>query len=356
VEYLHQTVYGNPVRAWLAAGGLAVLLLLAFWGIKVLAAWRRRRGSAREGQPLLVHTVVRAILDGTRWFSFAGIWIWALTLILDLPVKWEALLKNLALVALFVQAALWGQALIRAGARRATSARAQDPSVITTIRALVFILSVLVWTLAILMSLHNFGVSITAFITGLGIGGVAVALAVQNILSDVFSSASIVLDKPFEVGDFIIVGDAMGTVETIGVKTTRIRSYSGEELVFSNTDLLKNRIRNFKRIRERRVEFTIAISYHTPHPKAELVPGMIREIVGAREDVRFERAHLKEFGDASLNYEIVYFVVKPDYETFLNVHETVMLEILRRFQEEEIEIAHPSRTLYVAQGVAPVKW
>ncbi len=181
-------------------------------------------------------------------------------------------------------------------------------------------------------------------------------MALQNILADVFASISILLDKPYEVGDFIIVGDSMGTVERIGVKTTRLRSQGGEQLVFSNGELLKSRIRNFKRLTERRVEFTIGVAYPTPSSKVELISPMIREIIANIPRARLERIHFKEFGDSALNFEGAYAVADLSYAAFLDVQESINLEILRRFEEEEIELAHPTRTLYVAQGVAPVKW
>jgi small-conductance mechanosensitive channel len=208
----------------------------------------------------------------------------------------------------------------------------------------------------VLVALTNAGVNISALVAGLGIGGIAVALALQNILADVFASVSIILDKPYQVGDFIVVGDAMGTVERIGIKTTRVRSHGGEELVFSNGDLLKSRIRNFRRISERRVELTIGVPFDTPHAKAERIAPLLREIIGGNELVRLERAHFKEFDESSLTFECVYFVKESDYELYLGIQESINLEILRRFQEEDIALAHPSRTLYVAQGVAPVRW
>jgi len=190
-------------------------------------------------------------------------------------------------------------------------------------------------------------VNITGLVAGLGIGGIAVALAVQNILGDLLASLSIVLDKPFVIGDSIVVDSFSGTVEHIGLKTTRIRSISGEQLVFSNNDLLKSRIQNYKRMQERRVVFGFGVTYQTPLEKLPLINRIIREIIAAQPNSRFERVHFKEYGDSALNYEVVYFVMTPEYGIFMDVQETINLEIFRRFQEEGIEFAYPTRTVLI---------
>ncbi|HPK54642.1 MAG TPA: mechanosensitive ion channel family protein, partial [Smithellaceae bacterium] len=198
-----------------------------------------------------------------------------------------------------------------------------------------------------LLVLDNLGVNITGLVAGLGIGGIAVALAVQNILGDLLASLSIVLDKPFVIGDSIVVDSFSGTVEHIGLKTTRIRSISGEQLVFSNNDLLKSRIQNYKRMQERRVVFGFGVTYQTPLEKLPLINRIIREIIAAQPNSRFERVHFKEYGDSALNYEVVYFVMTPEYGIFMDVQETINLEIFRRFQEEGIEFAYPTRTVLI---------
>ena len=169
------------------------------------------------------------------------------------------------------------------------------------------------WAVVLLIVLNHLGVNITALVAGLGIGGVAVALALQNVLGDLLASLAIVLDKPFVVGDSIGVGEVSGQVERVGIKTTRLRSVEGEQLVIANADLLKSRIRNFRRMTERRVQFALGIAYETPHDKLAAVPDILREIVMAEQRVRFDRAHFKGFGDSALLLEIVYFVLDRDY-------------------------------------------
>lgn len=190
----------------------------------------------------------------------------------------------------------------------------------------------------------------TALVAGLGVGGIAVALAAQNILGDLFASLTIVFDKPFLIGDFIIVGEHLGTVEHIGLKTTRLRSLTGEQLVFSNTDLLNSRIRNFKRMQERRIVFTIGVSYGTPYHAIAAIPGIIRNIVEDTAQVRFDRAHFKEYGTYSLNFEVVYWVLSPEFALYMDIQQQINLEIFRRFEEEGIQFALPMQNLYLRNG------
>ncbi|MEO8168814.1 MAG: mechanosensitive ion channel family protein, partial [bacterium] len=217
----------------------------------------------------------------------------------------------------------------------------------TTLTALGFVIRLVLWAIVLLVALANMGIDITAMVAGLGIGGIAVALALQNILADLFSSLSIVLDKPFVIGDFIIVDNYVGTVEHIGLKTTRVRSLAGEQIIFSNSDLLKSRLRNFKRMFERRIDFRINISYQTPNEKIAATPGIIRDAIEAQNNVRFDRSHFKEYGESSLVMEAVYFVLNPDYNKYMDTQQAINLEIHRRFASEGIDFALPTSVMHV---------
>ena len=180
------------------------------------------------------------------------------------------------------------------------------------------------------------------------------ALAAQNVLGDLLASLAIVLDRPFVVGDFVVFGDKMATVERVGIKTTRLRSLSGEELVCSNADLLASRIHNYKRMAERRTVFTIGVTYQTAPEKVEALPAILREIVEGQERVRFDRAHFKSYGDSALNYEVVYWMLDPDYNLFMDTQQAINFAIYRRLQEEGIEFAYPTRTVHLAPpGAGP---
>jgi len=170
---------------------------------------------------------------------------------------------------------------------------------------------------------------------------------VQNVLGDLFASLSIVLDKPFAVGDFLIIDEHMGAVEHVGLKTTRIRSLSGEQLVFSNSDLLKSRIRNYGRMFERRVVFKFAVTYQTPRDKLKIIPQIVRESILELDKVRFDRAHFQAYGASSLDFEIVYYVLAPDYNLYMDIQQAINLRIHERFEQEGIDFAYPTQTVYV---------
>jgi small-conductance mechanosensitive channel len=211
-----------------------------------------------------------------------------------------------------------------------------------------FLMRLVVWAAVLLLLLDNLGVNVTTLIAGLGVGGIAVALAAQNVLGDLFASLSIVLDKPFVVGDFIAVADFMGSVEHVGLKTTRLRSLSGEQVIFSNTDLLGSRIRNYGRMFERRVVSSIGVTYQTPAAKLRRIPEIIREIVQGQSKVRFDRAHFHKLGDSSLGFEFVYYVLTADYNHYMDVQQNINLALLEKLAEEGVEFAYPTQTLFVS--------
>ena len=214
-----------------------------------------------------------------------------------------------------------------------------------------FIARSIIWSIALLLCVENIGIDITALVAGLGIGGIAIALAAQNILSDLFASLAIVLDKPFEIDDYIVVGDISGTVEQIGIKTTRIRALSGEELVCSNADLLGSRVRNYKRMKERRAIFELGVVYQTPHNLLTKIPEIIEKIIENAEFARFDRANFKSFGDSSLLFEIVFYVSAPgnDYNEYMKVQQGINYEIFKKFEELKIDFAYPTQTLHISK-------
>ncbi len=204
------------------------------------------------------------------------------------------------------------------------------------------------WVVFSLLMLQNLGVQVTALITGLGIGGIAIALAVQNVLGDLLASLSIIFDRPFEVGDFVIVGDLMGTVENVGLKTTRMTSLSGEQLVFNNSDLLSSRIRNYKRMRERRILFEIGVIYGTTKEQLEMIPDRVKAAVETQENTRFDRCHFKAFGDSALLFETVYYMLVPDYNAYMDTQQAINLQLYENLTSEGIEFAFPTQTIHVA--------
>ncbi len=268
---------------------------------------------------------------------------------LTLPTKLEAAVFKVFTVIGFWQLGIWGSASVLAWltARRAASA-ADDRAAAGSLGIIGFVLRMLVWTLVLLLTLDNLGVDITALVAGLGVGGIAVALAVQNVLGDLFASLSITLDRPFVIGDFVVVGDFMGSVEAIGVKSTRLRSLGGEQIVMANADLLSSRLRNYGRMHERRVVFKLSVTYETPRAKLKRIPAIIRDSISRQADTRFDRAHFASFGDFALDFETVYYVLSSDYNRYMDIQQAIYFELHEAFEREHIDFAYPTQKVWLA--------
>ncbi|MBN1500722.1 MAG: mechanosensitive ion channel family protein [Spirochaetes bacterium] len=220
----------------------------------------------------------------------------------------------------------------------------------TAVLGLNLILKIIIWTIGFLLVLTNLGFEISALVASLGISSIAVAFALQSILSDIFSSFSIYLDRPFQVNDFIIVGEDLGTVKKIGIKSTRIQTLHGEELIISNHELTNSRIHNYKQMDKRRVVFHLGVTYGTSHEKLELIPKLVKYIITNTENTEFDRAHFQNFGDFSLNFEFVYYVTTGDYNIYMDVQQIINLEIVKAFESEGIEFAFPTTTVHISKN------
>ncbi len=347
-EWLNIEFVGNNLLQWLIA--LAVTLVaLGLTGIVLRIGIRRLKASVDEEDSELVQ-LIAAVAARTSWIFTSILALYIGSLVLMLPDQARSVINSVIIIAFLLQAGLWASAALRTSVEHYRKRQlGKDPASVTTLNILNFIGRVALWSVVLTLVLDNLGVNITALVAGLGVGGIAIALAVQTILGDLFASLSIVLDKPFVIGDFLIVGDFLGAVEHVGLKTTRLRSLSGEQLVFSNSDLLNSRIRNYGRMFERRVPFNIGVTYQTPREKLRLIPTIIREAIEKQDRTRFDRSNFKEYGSYSLNFESVYYIDGPDYNVFMNIHEAVCLDIHERFEQEGIEFAYPTQVIHMAQ-------
>jgi small-conductance mechanosensitive channel len=344
IELLDTQLYGHPVREWLLAAICAVLVLAGLELVRRLLLVRLGRVAERTANR--VDDVLVELVRRTHHLTLAVIALVIGARTLGLTPGVDAICRGALIVVLAVQAATWGRTVIAAviSTRIRNGATQGHRDEMTSGLIALAASGVLYLTLA-LLTLDNLGVNITTLIAGLGIGGIAIALAVQSILGDLFASLSIMLDRPFEVGDFIVVGDLMGSVEHVGLKTTRVRSLSGEELVFPNGDLLASRIRNFKRMSERRVLFTIGVSLDTPPDDLARIPGILAEIASAEEGVRLDRAHFKSCDETALTFEVVYYVTDPDYNRYMDIQQRINLALVRRFETDRIAFARPARAV-----------
>ncbi len=351
-SFLALEFLGNTIQAFAIALGVFFAILIGLWILKTAIVKRLRRLAERTatdiddfliGLPRHVGPVTYFVLA----FYFA-------TRSLVLPENLARVIHILFVVILtfkIIQTALEIVAfLLRKWAARAEP---DDPTSALVVTNMIKVLRVALWAAGVIFVLDNLGIHVTSIVAGLGIGGVAVALAAQSLLGDAFSSFAIFVDKPFKVGDFIIVGDLLGTVEHIGFKTTRIRSLGGEQLVFSNSDLTSSRIRNYKRMKMRRIVFTVGVTYQTTLEQVKAIPGIIEEIIKSHELAKFDRAHFKSFGDFGLIFEAVYNVLVPEYNKYMDVQQSINEEIMEAFQKRGIEFAYPTQQLFVTQVAPP---
>ena len=346
MDITEKVLLGNTVPEWAVAVGVALLAVIVLRSVQGVIRGRIARLAERTDTRWDDHVV--HVISSTRLLFWLVVGGWLGAQLLDLTDSAQRWVRIVFVITLLFQAGLWGGALVNSVLDDYRNRKQEEnPEDLTTLGLIGLAVRIVVWSVVVLLILDNLGVDITALVAGLGIGGVAVALAVQNILGDLFASLSIVLDKPFVVGDFLAVGDMLGSVEHIGLKTTRLRSLSGEQLIFSNTDLLGSRVRNFGRMAERRVVFKLGVTYQTAREKLKIIPQIIRQAIEAQTDTRFDRSHFSQYGDFSLNFESVYYVLSRDYNQYMDIQQDIYLAIHERFEAEGIEFAYPTQTLFL---------
>ncbi len=350
LDMLDRLFFGNSIERWALALGAAMLIFV----FGVIARRFVRRYYARMAQTTQVEMmeIPLQVAARTATLFLCAVSLFAVVSVLETPEKVQRAANTVLTIAICWQIGLWisTAALAWIDVRRERSATTDRASAGT-----LSIISVLVrgfiWSVVLLLTLDNLGVNITTLVAGLGVGGIAIALAVQNVLGDLFASLSIALDKPFVVGDFLIIDDFMGSVEYIGIKSVRLRSLSGEQIVMSNADLLSSRLRNYGRMQERRVVFPIGVTYSTPRTALKQIPTTIREIVNAHPNVRFDRCHLAKFGAYSIDFECVYYVLSADYNAYMDIQQDINLRIHEAFEKATVEFAYPTQTVLLAQTV-----
>ena len=329
---------GNPLDAW----ALALVVFVVTFTVLPLAARfisaQRRRLAARS--PTQVHyavDVAALLVERTSRVFLLGAAVWLASRDLTFPPRLERWLTVTLVLLFWMQAALWAMTTVRfaVDVRRQRSS-GPDTLLKSSMEVILFAAGIVIWGVALLLALDNLGVEIKPLLAGLGIGGIALALAVQTVLADLLASLSIALDKPFGLGDFLTVDECQGSVEHIGVKSTRLRSLSGEQIIIANADLLKARVRNFGRMQERRAVFQLDVHYETPVATLAAVPRAVREIIDGTPETRFDRCHLLRCTDTALQFEEVYFVTRAEYKAYADAQQSINLRILERFRIMEV--------------------
>ena len=354
MELVEYEVFGNSLVAWSLGAALFVVVWLSL--VLLRRVMRSRLEKLSAGNDLVALKIAEHVVRRTKgWFLFLvslfiGSRLWAL------PESANGIFGKVVTIAVLLQGGTWlSAALLRFLQARREDELEENPGAVAAMDMLSFAVRVAIWSIVLLVMLDNLGVNVTGLVAGLGVGGIAVALAAQNILGDLFASLSIVLDKPFAVGDFLIMGEFLGTVEKVGIKTTRLRSLSGEQLIFSNNDLLGSRIRNYGRMYERRVVFSIGVTYQTSTELLKEIPDILKAAVEAQEDVRFDRAHFQKYGDFALLFETVYHVTQPDYNVYMDRQQAINLQIFEEFEKKGIEFAYPTQTIMLQHADGPAQ-
>lgn len=340
--YLTTEYFGNSLAEYLVAFFIFAAIWIAIIVFRTIVLVKMQSLTEKTATEY-DNRIVRGIASISHFFYiFLSVYLTVKTLTLSETVT--NVFDALFVILIVFETAKLFQLLVEIAFFKASTKKDQ-----TMLNALRLVTGILVWTIGILLILSNFGFDITALAASLGIGGIAIALAAQNILGDLFSSFSIYMDKPFQIGDFIIIGTDMGTVKKIGLKTTRIQSLRGEELIVSNQELTSTRILNFKRMEKRRIVFSFGVEYSTKTAKLEKIPGMIKKIIEKAKLAEFDRAHFFQFGDFSLVFEVVYYVTSAEYNEYMDTQQEINLGIRKAFEKEEIVMAFPTQTLFVHQ-------
>lgn len=342
---LNKELFGNKVWSLILSLGLFVLILLLTAIIQFVVLRRMKRLAEKTktfSDDHLINKIRKNVLPPLYYGAF-----WIAIVRLNISEKAIKLINIFGVIILsfFIMKLITG--VIRYTLEKLWLKKEDGQEKIRSFKGLFPAINIFVWIIGLIFLMDNLGFDISGLIAGLGIGGLAVAIAAQAVLGDLFSYFSILLDKPFELGDFVINGDYMGTIEKIGIKTTRIRSLGGEQIIFSNSDLTNSRVRNYKRMEQRRVVFKLGVVYGTNITKLKKIPEIIKNIINSVELTRFDRAHFAEYGDFNLNYEVVYYVLSSDYNKYMDIQQDINFKINESFIKEQIEFAYPTQTIYM---------
>lgn len=343
-DIIKQVYFSNTIKDYLISLGILILLtiiikLVNFFILKYLSSLSMKTSTKLDD--FFIRTLDRKIVPLLYFGSFYA----AVSRLVLAPALVKAVnFLGLALLALY--GASFASTVIIYLLQLYWTRKGKKPAQDYILKIITKLIQILIWTFAVITLLDNF-IEIDALIAGLGIGGIAIGFAAQAILQDIFSYFSIFLDRPFEVGDFIVIGEYKGTVEHIGLKTTRLRSINGEQLIFSNGDLTSSRVSNFKRMDTRRVVFSLGVTYDTGFEKLKAIPEIIKNIINEQKDILLDRVHFASYGDFSLKFEAVYFVNNSDYNKYMDIQQEINYRVKEAFEKQGIEFAYPTHTLFV---------
>jgi small-conductance mechanosensitive channel len=348
-DLLSLPIFQNSIVDWLLAAALATVLFIVLLSARRLV--RRYHDKSLKTEKTELAEIPAEVLSRTTVLFFFVLSVFTGLKTLSMGPGAARTLASALTIALFWQAGVWMSAAAAAWLeRRRRRSSSADRAVVGSLGVIGFIVRVVVWVVVALLTLDNLGIDVTALVAGLGIGGIAVALAVQNILGDLFASLSITFDKPFLVGDFLIVDDFLGSVEYIGIKSTRLRSLGGEQIIISNANLLSSRMRNYGRMMERRVVFSNQVAFETPAGKLERIPELIKAAIVELPGTRFDRSHFAKQALGYFEIETVYYVLSPDYNRYMDIQQAINLRLYQELEKLGVSFAYPAQKLYISRN------
>lgn len=344
-KYGDSTFVGNTVNEYLVALGVFIVVWAVLRFVKFTVVRYLKRLSAKTHND--VDDMLIKVFDSFGVLFYVAVSVYAAIQYLRLSPFLDRIARGVVLFA-FIWYGMRALGVVVDFATRRIIEK-KDENNQSLVRVLGKMTMGAFWVLAILFFLSNMGVNITTFVAGLGVGGVAIAFALQNILGDIFASFSLYFDQPFEVGDFIVIGDDKGMVNHIGIKSTRIQTLQGQELVVSNKELTSTRVNNYKKMEKRRISFSFGVTYDTSIKHVKAIPDVVRDIIDGIDKAEVDRVHFSNFGDSALQYEVVYYIDSSEYNVYMDIQEMINVKLMEAFEEKGIEFAFPSRTVYMAE-------
>jgi len=348
-DFFQQTYFQNRVIDYIIAIAIFILLVISIKIIKsillkLLKTWAKKTTTTIDNK--FVKAFEQKIKPFLNLIYFSAFYLSIKQLTMDSQI--ERFFNIFVIILLTFFGIRFLLSITIYGLETYWVKKEKDQAKKQALKGIITIIKIIVWSIVLIILLDNLGIKISALVAGLGIGGIAIALAAQSVLGDLFSYFIIFFDRPFEIGDFIIIGDFLGTVEDIGIKTTRLRSLGGEELIFSNTDLVNSRLSNYKRMKKRRVVFKFSVIYQTSLEQLKEIPKVIKDIINQIAGTTIDRVHFSSYGDFGLNFEIVYYVNSRDYNIYMDIQQEINFKLKEEFEKQKIKFAYPTQTVFLA--------
>lgn len=348
-DFFQQTYFQNRVIDYIIAISIFILLVISIQIIKsillrLLKTWAKKTTTTIDDK--FVKALEQKIKPFLNLIYFGAFYISIKRLTMDSQI--ERFFNIFVIVLLTFFGIRFLLSITIYGLETYWVKKEKDKAKKQALKGIITIIKIIVWSIVLIILLDNLGIKISALVAGLGIGGIAIALAAQSVLGDLFSYFIIFFDRPFEIDDFIVIGDYKGTVEHIGLKTTRLHSLGGEQLIFSNQDLTNSRISNYKRMDRRRIVFQFGVIYQTTLTQLKKIPQIVEEIITQIPETTFDRAHFASYADFSLNFEVAYYINNSDYKKYMDIQQEINFQLKETFEKQKIEFAYPTQTVFLA--------